>query len=172
MNRSTEPSPEVGPRPPQQRRKRMVAWRSRDIARAAALALGVFWLARLFWIANPLFLTAFLGVLFGLAVSAGVDRLAFVRIPRGAKAGLIVLAFIGALVGFGASVAPTLREQGGELQRKIPEAIDRVEHWIDQKKAGPLSIVLPPSTVPVTTQPKDTLAAPVAPTLRQRLGDQ
>jgi predicted PurR-regulated permease PerM len=128
-------------RPPEPRqKKRKVGWRSRDIARAAALALGVYWLARLFWIANPLFLTAFLGLLFGLAVSKGVDRLAFIPIPRGARAGLIVLTFIAALVGFGASVAPTLREQGSELQRKIPESIDRVEHWIARKQGGPLGV--------------------------------
>src|ERR1043165_9187356 len=129
------------PSEPKQR-KRRVGWRSRDVARAAALALGVYWLARLFWIANPLFLTTFLGVLFGLAVSKGVDRLSFIPIPRGARAGLIVLTFIGALVGFGASVAPTLREQGSELQKKIPESIDRLEHWVATKQGGPLGMFL------------------------------
>jgi predicted PurR-regulated permease PerM len=150
----------------------MVGWRSRDIARAVALGLGVYWLARLVWVANPLFLTAFLGVLFGLAVSAGVNRLSFLRIPRGARAGLIVLTFIGALVGFGAAVAPTLREQGAELQRKIPEAVDRVEHWIEQKQGGPLGMVLPTPAAPVATQPADTVTVPKAPTLRNRLGEQ
>jgi predicted PurR-regulated permease PerM len=136
------------------RRKRKIGWRTRDITRAAALALGVYWLARLFWIANPLFLTTFLGILFGLAVSKGVDRLAFLRIPRGARAGLIVLTFIGALVAFGASVAPTLREQGGELQRKIPESIDRLEHWIARKQGGPLGMLF---------GKKDSLPQPAAP---------
>src|SRR5215216_3478024 len=126
--------------PESKQRKRRIGWRSRDIARAAALGLGVYWLARLFWMANPLFLTAFLGVLFGLAVSKGVDRLSFIPIPRGARAGLIVLTFLGALVGFGASVAPTLREQSAEMQRKIPESIDRLEHWIAQKRGGPLGM--------------------------------
>ena len=147
--------------PPEKQRKRRVGWRSRDVARAAALALGVYWLARLIWIANPLFLTAFLGILFGLAVSKGVDRLAFLRIPRGARAGLIVLTFIGALVGFGASVAPTLREQGAEMQRKIPEAIDRLEEWMAKKRGGPLgmffgrrdSVALAPAAAPTTPTP-------------------
>jgi predicted PurR-regulated permease PerM len=185
--------------PPESRpRKRKVGWRSRDIARAAALALGVYWLARLVWIANPLFLTAFLGILFGLAVSKGVDRLEFLRIPRGARAGLIVLTFIGALVGFGASVAPTLREQGGELQQKIPESIDRLEQWVAKKRGGPLGMFLPSrgdsvplapaaspappgtqvpanpaagiasGTTQTATQPTDSAAT----TLRQRLGQQ
>jgi predicted PurR-regulated permease PerM len=156
-------------RPPEaKQRRRKVGWRSRDVARAAALALGVYWLARLFWVANPLFLTAFLGVLFGLAVSAGVDRMARVPLPRGAKAGLIVLTFIGALVGFGAAVAPTLREQGAELQKKIPESIDRLEHWVAQKQGGPLGMVFrgfgrsadtPSTTPPPAGQPSGVTGA-------------
>src|SRR3982750_4807999 len=94
---------------PKERRRRKVGWQSRDIVRTAALVMGLYWLPRLFWLADPLFLTGVLGVLFGLVGSAGVDRLRRFRIPRGVAAGLIVATFIGALVAFGASVAPTLR---------------------------------------------------------------
>ena len=142
MTRPADENPDAGPKSPKRRRDRMVGWRSRDIVRGAALVLGVYWLARLVWFANPLVLTAFLGILFGLAVSAGVDRLERFRIPRGVGAGLIVVTFIGALVGFGAAVAPTLREQGRELQRKIPEAIDRAEKWVAEKQGGPLGMVI------------------------------
>jgi uncharacterized membrane protein YedE/YeeE len=48
-----------------------------------------------------LFLTAFLGILFGLAVSTGVDGLSRWRLPRGLSAALIVVTFFGLLVGFG-----------------------------------------------------------------------
>jgi predicted PurR-regulated permease PerM len=157
MSRPAEENPEGDPHR-DRRRGRIVGWRSRDIARGAALVLGVYWLSRLFWVANPLFLTAFLGILFGLAVSAGVDRTSRIPIPRGARAGLIVLTFIGALVAFGASVAPTLREQGAELQKKLPESIDRLEHWIAQKQGGPLGVVFrglgrPADTTQVPPQP-------------------
>jgi predicted PurR-regulated permease PerM len=138
---------DAGQQPHKPHRGRKIGWRSRDVARAAALVLGVYWLARLVWVANPLVLSAFLGVLFGLAVSAGVDRLIKVpfgkfRLPRGAAAGLIVATFIGALIGFGASVAPTLREQGAELQKKLPEAFDRLEKWVASKQGGPLGMVI------------------------------
>jgi predicted PurR-regulated permease PerM len=156
--------------PVMNRRKRQVGWQSRDVVRTAALAMGLYWLARLFWLANPLFLTAFLGVLFGLAVSSGVDRLVRYRIPRGVGAGLIVLTFIGALVGFGASVAPTLREQSGELQKKIPEAIDRLDHWIQKKQQGPLGMVIPDIPAKTDTSRPDsavgqvgTITAPTPP---------
>jgi predicted PurR-regulated permease PerM len=158
------------------RASRMIGWRSRDIARGATLVLGVYWLARLGWEASPLFLTAFLGILFGLAVSAGVDRLTRFRIPRGVAAGLIVLTFIGALVGFGAAVAPTLRQQGAELQKKIPEAVDRLEHWLAEKQGGPLGMVIGSRDQQGAadnagpTQPN----SPAAPgtSLRERLGAQ
>jgi len=84
---------------------------------------------RLLWFANALFLTAFIGILFGLAVSSGVDRLARWRIPRGVGAALVVLSFIGLLVEFGAWVAPTIRSQAVELRRRLPESIDRLESW-------------------------------------------
>jgi predicted PurR-regulated permease PerM len=144
-----------------------VGWQSRDVVRAAALAMGLYWLARLFWVASPLFLTSFLGILFGLAVSSGVDRLERLRIPRGVGAALIVLTFIGALVAFGAAVAPTLREQGSELQKKIPEAIDRVEKWMSDRQDGALGMVIngigQPDTVAPPAGPVGTVTGPVPP---------
>ena len=85
-----------------------MGWRSKDIIRTAALVLSMYIVARLVWVANPLFLIAFLGTLFGLAIGAGVDRLQRFRIPRGAGAGMIVITFFGLLVAFGFWMAPTV----------------------------------------------------------------
>jgi predicted PurR-regulated permease PerM len=110
-----------------------VGWQSRDALRVTALVAGLYIVLRLGWFASPLVLTAFLGILFGLALSSGVDQLQRFRIPRGIGAAFIVLTFVGALTGFGAWVAPTLREQGSELRLKLPQAIDRAESWLDQR---------------------------------------
>lgn len=167
-----EPSPtsppEPAPGPAKNQRRRQVGWQSRDVVRGAALVMALYWLSRLFWFASPLVFTVFLGILFGLAVSSGVDRLERLRIPRGLGAALIVLTFIGGLVGFGISVAPTLREQGAELQKKIPEAIDRLEHWVAEKQRGPLGIVMggapPPDTLKGdSTKPAAPAGVPVPP---------
>ena len=140
-----------------------MGWQSKDILRAVALAFALYVLLELLWFANQLVLTAFLGVLFGLAVSSGVDRLHRFRIPRGIGAAIIVLAFYGALVGFGIWMAPTIREQAIELRRKLPIAAERLEEWIN-KRPGLLSMVLNQSPA----SPTDTSAIARARTPEER----
>src|SRR5437762_9268246 len=137
----SEPEPVETPPPPTPKRERAPAWHTTDVLRTAALIIGMYILVRLVWFAHPLLLAAFLGVLFGLAVSAGVDRLVPVGIPRAVGAGLVVATFFALLIGFGAWVAPTLRAQGIELRRQLPEALDRLELWIDQRRGGFIGLV-------------------------------
>jgi predicted PurR-regulated permease PerM len=131
--------------------------------RAVALVAGTYLALQLIWFAHALFLVAFLGVLFAIAVSAGVDQLQRFRIPRGAGAGLIVLTFFGVLVGALSWVAPTLRQQGAELRQKLPEAVDRVEQWVDQRNSGLLGVVLGRDSVPAPTAASAAGARPVTP---------
>jgi predicted PurR-regulated permease PerM len=135
-----------GPPPPvhTERRRRAVGWRSTDVLRTAALVIAMYLAIRLAWFANALLLTTFLAVLFGLAVAAGVDRLERLRIPRGVGAAMIVLSFFGFLTLLGLGMAPTLREQGGELRRRLPEAIDRAQDWINRRQ-GFMSLLFRPS---------------------------
>ena len=121
-------------------RRRRDGWRSADILRTAALVMALYLMGRLVWFAHPLFLTAFLGTLFGLAVAAGVDRLEPYRIPRGLGAALVVISFFGLLVGFGAWMAPTIYAQGIELRRRLPQAIDRMQHWVNARQDGLLGM--------------------------------
>ena len=117
-----------------ERRRRQVGWRTSDVLRAAAAVAGMYLILRLVWIAQTVFLTAFLGVLFGLAVSAGVDWLQTrVRAPRGLLAALIVLSSAGAIVGFFVVSGPVLATQSQELQTKLPEAIDKIDQWAQSK---------------------------------------
>ena len=111
-----------------------------------ALVMAMYLVLRLLWFASALFLTAFIGILFGLAVSSGVDYLHRWRIPRGVGAALVVLSFIGLLVGFGAWVAPTIRSQSIELRHRLPESIDRLEAWVGRHNSGLLGSVLGPTS--------------------------
>jgi len=124
------------------RQLRRDGWRNADVLRATALVIGVYLVARLFWMANPLFFTAFLGILFGLAVAAGVDKLTRFKLPRGLAAALIVLAFFGLLFGFGAWMAPTIRAQATELRHRLPDALGRAESWARQHQNGVIGMVV------------------------------
>jgi predicted PurR-regulated permease PerM len=119
-----------------ERRSRTVGWHSKDVARAVALAMGIYLALQLLWFVNQLVLVAFLGVLFGLAVEAGVDRLERYRIPRGIAAAVIVIGFFAFLTGVGALITPTIRKQSAELRVKIPEAVDRLEGWLKKRQSG------------------------------------
>ena len=169
---------------PRDRRPRSVGWRSKDILRTAALVMAMYLALRLLWFANALFLTAFIGILFGLAVSSGVDHLARWRIPRGIGAALVVLSFIGLLVGFGAWVAPTIRSQAVELRRRLPESIDRLEAWANRHNGGLLGSMLGPASTAArrdsasttagasSTAPPATAADTTASPLRDRISKQ
>lgn len=143
-----------------------------EATRIVALLIAFYILLQLFWFVRTIVLTAFLGVLFAIAVSAGADRLQRWRIPRGAAAGLIVFAFVSLLGGFGTWIGPTVRQQTRELQTKLPEAIHKLEKWVDSRGGGVIATILglgedapaaptaPPPVVPATTlQPLDSPAA-------------
>ena len=137
------PGPPSGVR---ERRARHIGWRSRDILRGALLVLAVYYLLKLIWFANTLVFVVFLGTLFGLAVSRGVDILERFHIRRGIASALLVFGTIAALVGVGAAMGPTLREQGAELRRQLPTAVDRVEEWVNTRR-GFMGFVLGGSEV-------------------------
>jgi predicted PurR-regulated permease PerM len=103
---------------------------------------GLYFTLRLFWLAHLLFLTAFLGLLFGLAVARGADYLQRLHIPRGLGAAVLVFGTYGLLYGIFAFSAPKLSAQFGELRTRLPEATDKVEGWLAKHRDGMLGQVL------------------------------
>lgn len=162
----------------------MVGWRSGDVLRATALVTSYLLALALAWVARDIVFTAFLGILFGLAVGAGADRLTRLRIPRGIGAPLVVIAFLGALFGVGAAIAPTVRTQIVELRTRVPEAVDRIEAWVNARPGvaalflGGHEVAAPAATAPAPSVQGRTRASvatpPVArgPTLRERITEQ
>jgi predicted PurR-regulated permease PerM len=149
--------------------------------RAAALVIALYLLVQLVWFAHLLILVAFLGILFGLAVSSGVDQLQRIRIPRGVGAATIVIGFFGILVGFGAWVAPTVHEQSVELRKRLPDAIDRIENWANSHQTGLIGVAVrglaSDTQADTTARTASGAPAPVKPdtiniqaTLQQRVG--
>jgi predicted PurR-regulated permease PerM len=181
IDAANTPAPAAPPAAKRDRRRRQVGWSTGDVLRAAAAVIGMYLVTRLIWVAQSLFLTAFLGVLFGLAVSAGVDWVRTkVRLPRAVIAALIVLGSAGAIVGFFVISGPVLATQSRELRTKLPEAIDKIDSWVQKRQGGFLSTLIAgrssSSTAPApdTAAPKETQPAagqPKAPAARQAAVD-
>src|SRR5450432_278570 len=105
---------------PSRARPAAASWRSADILRAASIVAGLVIFLKLLWVANEIVIVVFLGTLFGVAVAAGVDRLARYKVPRGLGAALVVITFLMILYSLGSIVAPTIAEQGRELRQRLP----------------------------------------------------
>ena len=116
-------------------------WPSRDILRAAAIVAAVYVALKLLWVGRSVFLIGFFGVLLGIVLSAGVDRLERFRLPRGVGAVLIVLLFFGALTGVGVLAAPQVGGQMEEVKQQLPQAIDQVERWMQTRSGGVAEII-------------------------------
>ncbi len=118
------------------RSPRHPGWRSRDIARAAIIVLLVGAGAYVVFRAHNLIFVAYIGMLLGLAVSAGAARLRRFGIGQGLGAALIVACSIAVLVGFGAWTGPTIRTQYRELKQRLPEAFVKLDKWVGQREGG------------------------------------
>jgi len=112
-----------------------------DALRTAAMVVGLAVTLLLLWVTRNLILTVFLGVLFALAVSAGADRLQRWKIRRGIGAPLIVFAFVGLLAAFGSWIGPTVRQQTTELRTKLPEALEKLEDWVEGRGGGVIATI-------------------------------
>jgi predicted PurR-regulated permease PerM len=149
------------PLPPERR-----GWRTADLARAAVVALAVWFGLQLLWSVSSLVFLVFLATLFGLAVGRGVDHLERFRVRRGIASALIVLGTLGTIGGALAFTAPTLIEQGKQLQTEFPEAIHKLQTWIDSKRTGLIGTLIKsaassPSSARLTPMPSPVVA-PVA----------
>jgi predicted PurR-regulated permease PerM len=126
---------------------RAAAWRTPDILRAALVVAGVWLTLQLFWVARSVFFLAFLGVLFGITLSAGVTWLQKHGVPRSVGTLLLVAAFFGAVVGLGALAAPRITEQWEELRRQLPDALNQVEQWVRRRQGSVTELLQAPTGV-------------------------
>src|ERR687897_2838226 len=111
-------------------------WKSRDILRTLAVIAGFYIALQLLWVGRSIVLLTFLGVLFGVALTAGVDWLQRRRVPRGIGAVLIVLAVLGILAGLGALTAPSITGQLRDLKTHLPAAIGKIQRWVKERQEG------------------------------------
>ena len=143
------------------------AWPTRDVLRVLAIVAGFYIALQLLWIGRPVILVTFLGVLFGLALTAGVDWLERRRIPRGVGAVLILFAFLGILFGIGAATAPSITGQLRELKTQLPAAITKITGWVRERQEGVSEVleqVAPEAATPDSgAKGREAQAAPADP---------
>ncbi|HLB10674.1 MAG TPA: AI-2E family transporter [Gemmatimonadaceae bacterium] len=136
------PPKDTKQKPSSHNRPSSTSWRSADILRAASIVAGLFIILKLLWVANEIVIVVFLGTLFGVAVASGVDRLARYRVPRGIGAAIVVVLFLLVLYTLGSIVAPTIAQQGHELRQRLPDAVERVEGWLNKRNPALMSSLL------------------------------
>jgi predicted PurR-regulated permease PerM len=103
----------------------------RGALKLIALAFAVWIGLQFLWVTQAVMITAFLGMLLGVALARPVDWLERIKIPRGLGAPLVLLLGISILVGIGMAVAPQVAEQSKELTTALPKAIDSFEQWLN-----------------------------------------
>ncbi len=114
--------------------------------RVALAILGTLLLAQLLWSARVLVLTAFLGILFGLSASRATDWVvARTKLHRNIAAASVVLGTVLLLIGILAWTGPTLVQQSEDLRTKLPEAITKLESWLQVKQPQLLETIAPPT---------------------------
>lgn len=134
-------------------------WRTADIARTTVVVLSVWFGLQLLWSASSVVFLVFLATLFGLAVAKGVDFLERYRIRRGVGSAIIVLGALGLIFGGLALSAPTLIDQGKELQREFPAAVTKLQEWVDSKqRKGAIGALINAATKPAAPAPTATPA--------------
>ncbi len=104
--------------------------RASTALRITLIVFGVLIALRFLWLAHAIFIVAFLGILLGLAVSRAVDLLEKIRIRRGLGALLVIATALGLLVGAGALLAPSLRDQTAQLATALPKIVAEADDWV------------------------------------------
>jgi predicted PurR-regulated permease PerM len=112
------------------------AWPTRDVLRILALIAGFYIALQLLWVGRSVVMLTFLGILFGLALTAGVDWLERRKIPRVLGAVLILFGFLGILTGIGAATAPSITSQLQELKTQLPAALQKIQGWVRDRQQG------------------------------------
>lgn len=100
------------------------------LVRAALIVVVMLVGLQLLWAARFLALTAFIGVLFGLGATPGVDALERRGLRRGIGSPIIIFGVLALLIGLGAWLTPSLASQSQELRTRFPEAIEKAEAWL------------------------------------------
>jgi predicted PurR-regulated permease PerM len=87
------------------------------------------------WLAREIVLLGFLGVLIAVVFSFPVGWLSRL-LPRGVAVIIVLLVLVGAAVGLGLVIAPTLSREFHELQQRAPQAFESARNYVSRSAPG------------------------------------
>jgi predicted PurR-regulated permease PerM len=124
-----------------------------DVLRTTILIAAVTVGLLLLWRAHGIFITAILGVLFGLGLSRAADKLEERGVRRAIGAPAVLFGIIGTIVAIGFLMAPVISRQTEALTAALPKAIDSFEQRLN-KGAAIINGTAPPSAAATPGKPQ------------------
>lgn len=119
---------------------RRIIWRSADVARVFVMGMIFLFLWRFFWMVHSALFIVMLAILIAIVIHAPARRLARMGIPFRLALPLMVIVFVGSLVGLMVAMVPEMMAQVRLLATQLPETLDQAQVWFRQQTGqGPES---------------------------------
>lgn len=119
---------------------RRIIWRSADVARVFAMGMVFFFLWRFFWLVHSALFIVMLAILIAIVIHAPAKLLSRLGVPMRVALPLMVIVFVGSLVGLFVKMVPEMMAQVRLLSTSLPETLDSFQAWFRQQTGqGPES---------------------------------
>lgn len=119
---------------------RRVIWRSADVARIFVMGMIFLFLWRFFWLVHNAIFIALLAVLIAIVLHAPAKWLNRRGVPFGIALPLVMIVFVGSLVGLLIAMIPQIIEQVGVLAAELPKTMAAAQGWLGRQTGeGPNS---------------------------------
>jgi predicted PurR-regulated permease PerM len=111
---------------------RRVTWRTADVAQIMLLGLLFVFLWRFFWMVHTATFIAMLAILLAIVLHAPAKFLSR-WMPFRVSFALVVLVFLGSVVGLMVAIIPQIVDQVTQLAGVLPNALDEAQEWISER---------------------------------------
>ena len=107
---------------------RRIVWRTSDVARILGLAFLFLFFYRFFWLVHGALFVALLAVLIAIVLHAPAKWLSR-WLPWRLAFGIVLVLFVGGLIGLLVVLIPQLVDQGTQLAVELPNAVNSAAEW-------------------------------------------
>jgi predicted PurR-regulated permease PerM len=119
---------------------RRIVWRSADVARVFLMGMLFLFLWRFFWMVHSALFIVMLAILIAIVIHAPAKWLTRMGVPFRLALPLMVIVFVGSLVGLMVAMVPELMAQIRLLATQLPATLDQAQVWFAQQTGqGPES---------------------------------